>query len=61
MSFSMMTRITEKDDIGKVNYVEFLLQLNVIVKPGDLTGVSTQIQRGSDQTQEKHSQDQQDM
>jgi hypothetical protein len=32
-----------------INYVEFLEMLNVDVRPGDLIGLSSQIQHGSEE------------
>ena len=44
--------MTERTE-GQLNYREFLVKLGVTIKPGDLVGVSTQIQNSSDQTQER--------
>ena len=38
----MMSRMEDVDG-EKVNYVEWLAKLGVDVKPGDITGLSTQI------------------
>ena len=40
--YSMMSRMEDVDG-EKVNYVEWLAKLGVDVKPGDITGLSTQI------------------
>lgn len=46
--FSMLSRC--KDTVnGRVNYIEFLENLKVDVRPGDLLGLSHQITHGSDQ------------
>lgn len=52
-----MDRVSDKED-GRVSYVELLLLLGVTIQPGDLEGVSTQIQHSSDKTEEKHHNDQ---
>ena len=48
----MVNCLTERLN-GRVNYREFLTRIGVTIKPGDLQGVSTQIQDGSDQTQDQ--------
>lgn len=48
VNFSMLSRC--KDCVnGKVNYIEFLENIKVDVRPGDLIGLSHQITNGCDQ------------
>ncbi len=54
----MVQRLKDKDEGGKINYVEFLQKLGVTVSPGDVEGVSTQIHDGSNKAEIKRIGDQ---
>lgn len=45
---SMVSRCKDCSN-NLINYVEFLEMLNVDVRPGDLIGLSSQIQQGSEE------------
>ena len=48
----MVNSMTERTE-GQLNYREFLVKLGVTIKPGDLIGVSSQIQDGSNDAQNR--------
>jgi len=54
--FSMIGRCEDRTETH-VNYVEFLEQLKVDVRPGDLNGLSTQIYAGSHERERRRQED----
>ena len=58
LSVSLMSRLDDVSEDGRVGYVQFLLGLGVSIQPGDLEGLSTQIQDQSKTTELKHKEDQ---
>ena len=54
---SLVSRIKDKSEDGKVSYIEFFTRLGVTIKPGDLEGLSTQITKGSEEAEQLRNSD----
>lgn len=55
---SLVSRVEDKNEQGKLSYVEFFSRLGVTVQPGDTEGLSTQIQQSHDYEAARHAADQ---
>ena len=58
MCYSLMNKLEDRDDKGRVSYVEFFTGLGVNIRPGDLEGLSTQITQENEAEVERLHEDQ---